>query len=91
MFKDYFRSAAPTVLAKTLFETKDKKKNNDLVNVVKSGLCDLKDEIEKMSEDEKEIEKPNEILYIVEKILEFNTKTQSGGGLKIFNTRPNAS
>ena len=82
MFKDYFRSAAPTVLAKTLFEIKDKKKNNDLVNVIKSGLRDLKDEIEKMSEDEIEIEKPDKILKIVEDILEFN-KQQLGIGLKI--------
>ena len=36
-----------------------------------------------MSEDEIEIEKPNEILNIVEKIPEFNRKKQSGGGLKI--------
>ena len=83
MFKDYFRSAAPTVLAKTLFEIKDKKKNNDLVNVIKSGLRDLKDEIEKMSEDEIEIEKSNKILDIVEKSLEFNEKIQSERGLKI--------
>ena len=83
LFKDYFRSAAPTVLAKTLFEIKDKKKNNDLVNVIKSGLRDLKDEIEKMSEDEIEIEKSNKILDIVEKSLEFNEKIQSERGLKI--------
>ena len=38
---------------KKLFETKDKNKNNNFVNVVKSRLCDLKDEIKKMSEDEK--------------------------------------
>ena len=43
-----------------------------------------------MSEDEKEIEKPNEILDIVEKLLEYNGKIQSGEGLKIFNTKPNA-
>ena len=65
-----------------LFETKDKKENNDLVNVIKSKLLDLKYEIEKMSEDEKEIEKPNEILDIVEKILEFSEKIQSVRGLK---------
>ena len=29
MFKDYFNFVAPTVLAKELFETKDKNKNND--------------------------------------------------------------
>ena len=43
----------------------------------------LKDEIEKMSEEEKIIEKPDKILEIVEDILEFNRKKQSGGGLKI--------
>ena len=35
-----------------------------------------------MSEDEKEIEKPNEILDIVEKILEFSEKIQSVRGLE---------
>ena len=48
---------APTVLAKKIYDTKDKKKNNELVDVIKSGLIDLKDEIEKMPEDEKKIEK----------------------------------
>ena len=43
----------------------------------------MKDEIEKMSEEEKIIEKPDKILEIVEDILEFNRKKQSGGGLKI--------
>ena len=43
----------------------------------------LKNEIEKMSEEEKIIEKPDKILEIVEDILEFNRKKQSGGGLKI--------
>ena len=53
LFKTHFNFVAPTVLAKKLYETKDKKKNNELVNVIKSGLIDLKGEIEKMSEDEK--------------------------------------
>ena len=47
-----------------------------------SGLRDLKEEIENMSEQEKETENPNEIVNFVEKILEFN-KQQSGQGLKI--------
>ena len=46
----------------------------------------LKNEIEKMSEEEKIIEKPDKILEIVEDILEFNRKKQSGGGLKILTT-----
>ena len=43
----------PTALAKTLYEIKDKKKNNDLVELIKIRWSNLKDEIEKMSEDEK--------------------------------------
>ena len=53
---------APTVLAKKIYDTKDKKKNNELADVIKSGLIDLKDEIEKMPEDEKKIEKTDKIL-----------------------------
>ena len=36
-----------------------------------------------MFEEEKEIEKPNDIVDIVEKIIEFNNRTQSGQGLNI--------
>ena len=36
-----------------------------------------------MLEEEKEIEKPNDIIDIVEKILELNDQTQRGQGLKI--------
>ena len=36
-----------------------------------------------MSKEEIEIEKPNKIVKIVKKILKFNKKKQSGGGLKI--------
>ena len=68
---------------KLLYKTNNKKKNKELVNMIKSGLRDLKDEIEKMSEDEKEIEKPDKILKIVEEILDFNNKqNQIGEGLK---------
>ena len=52
-FKTHFSFAAPTVLAKTLFETKNKKNNNDLVDVSNSELKDLKEEITNMSEEEK--------------------------------------
>ena len=45
-----------------LFETKDKNKNNKDINLIKSGLHDLKDEIEKMSKKEIEIERPDKIL-----------------------------
>ena len=70
-------------MLKDLYGTNDKYKNKDLVNVIKSGLTDLRNEIENMSEEEKEIEKPNEIVNIVEEILEFNKQKQEGKGLKI--------
>ena len=82
LFKKHFNYVAPTVLAKELFKTKDKNKNIKFVNMINSGLRDIKDEIEKMSKEEIEIEKPNEILDIVEKILEFSEKIQSVRGLK---------
>ena len=70
-------------MLKAVYNTNDKKKNNKLVNVMKSGLSDLKIEIKNMVEEEKEIEKPSEIIVVVEKILEFNKQNQSGQGLKI--------
>ena len=51
-------------------------------NLVNSGLRDLKEEIEDMSEEEKEIENPNEIINLVGNILEIN-RQQQGKGLKI--------
>ena len=74
MLKNYFDFAVPSALAKKLFKIKDKKKNNELVNLIKIKLIDLKDKIKKMSKDEIENEKPDEILNIVEEILEFNNK-----------------
>ena len=74
LFKKHFKFVAP--MAKKLFETKDKNKNNKLVNVINSGLIDLKYELEKMSKKEIEIEKPDKILKIVEEILNFNKKIQ---------------
>ena len=62
MLKHYFNFVVPSALEKNLYETKSKKKNDKLVNVIKNGLTDLKDEVEKMSEDEKEIEQPDKIL-----------------------------
>ena len=57
-------------------------KNRIQVNLINSGLRDLKKEIPDMSEEEKETENPNEIVNIVASILEFN-RQQQGQGLKI--------
>ena len=61
----------------------DKYKNNNIVNIIKSGLSDLKSETENMSEEQKEIVKPSEIINVVKKILEFKKQNQQGHGLKI--------
>ena len=55
-----------------LYRTNDKEKNNELVSMINSGLKDLKEEIEKMSNEEKEIEDPESIVEIVKGILKFN-------------------
>ena len=83
MFKNYFNFAAPSALAKKLFETKDKKKNNDFATSIKDRWSNLKDEIEKMSDDEKKIGQPDKIVEIVEEIVKFNKQIQQGKGLKI--------
>ena len=68
-------------MLKSVYKINDKK--NDLVNVIRSGLNDLKREIENMGEEEKNFEKTDEIVNIVEEILEFNKQYQSGQELKI--------
>ena len=83
LFEKFFYFSVPTVLVKELYETKDKNENNELVNVIKSGIIDFKDEIKKMSKEEKENEKPDKILKIVEEILKFNKQKQLVLWLKI--------
>ena len=53
------------------------------VNIINSGLKDLKEEIKKMSEEEINTEKPDEIVKLVEEILKFNKQNQEGKGIKI--------
>ena len=68
---------------KALYQINDKQKNNRLVSVTNSGIKDLKEEINKLSEKERQIEKPDKILKIVEEILKFNKQTQEAKGLKL--------
>ena len=53
------------------------------VNIINSGLKDLKEEIKKMSEEEINTEKPDKIVKIVRKILNFNKQNQEGKGIKM--------
>ena len=69
---------------KVLSETNnDKEKNNKLVNIFNSGLKDLENEIKNMSKRERKIKKPNNIVTVVKKILDFNKHAQEGQGMKI--------
>ena len=57
MFEDLFNFVAPTVLTKKLYEIKNKKESDKLVNVIESGLIDLKNKIKAMSENDKKKKK----------------------------------
>ena len=72
LFNKYFKFQRPSDMFILLNKTNDTEKNNKLVNLINSGLKDLKEEIEKMSEAEIENEDPESIVEIVEKILKFN-------------------
>ena len=76
LFKNYFDFSVSSALVKKLYKTKNKKENNGLVEKIKNRWSDLKDEIKKMSEDEKETEKPAKILEIVEETLIFNRENR---------------
>ena len=79
MFKDFFNFEVPSALVKQLYETKNKKKKNKLVQEIRNRWSNLNDETEKVSEEEKEIEQPDKTLKIVEEILEFNRQQQRQG------------
>ena len=70
-------------MLKLVCKTNNKKKNSELINIIESGLSDLKNKIENMREEEKEIEKPSQIIDVAEKTLQFNKQNQQEQGLKI--------
>ena len=76
LFKKYFKIEKPIDMLMYLNKTSDKKKKNELVNMINSGLKNLKEEIKKMPEKEKEIEDPESTVEIAEEILKFNKQNQ---------------
>ena len=60
-----------------------KRKTISQSKLIKARWSDLKDESKKVSEDEIKTEKPDKILKIVEKIIDFNKQNKIGKGLKI--------
>ena len=83
LFNKHFRFQRPSDMFVLLNKTNDTEKNNKLVNLINSGLKDLKKEIKNMSKEEIKIEKPDEIVRVVEMIVDFNKQNQQGKGLKI--------
>ena len=90
LFQKYFNFRMSSTMLRELFRTNNKRKNKELVNLTKSGLSDLKEDIEQISESEIEIKKTFEMRDIVERILEFNIQNQEGQGIKNINSRTNA-
>ena len=65
-------------LLKKFKKSENNPERNDIQeNLVKNGLRDLREEIEDMSEQEKEIRNPNEIVDIVDMDLDSNRQQQS--------------
>ena len=67
IFQNHFSFQRPSDMLKAVYTTNDKKKNNRLVNVIKSKLSDLKNKIKYMDEEEA-IKKSNETIDVAEKI-----------------------
>ena len=76
LFNKYFKFQRPSDMLALLNKTNDTEKKNKLVNLINSGLIDLKEEIKKLSEAEIGNEDPESIVNIVEKILKFNKQNQ---------------
>ena len=74
LFKNYFNFVVPCSLAKKLYETKNKNKNNELVKATKNKWSNLKDEIKKMSKMKKKLN--NQIKYqkLLKKFLSLTNK-----------------
>ena len=74
LFRRYFGFQKPSDIFNSLIDTNDIEKNNKLVVLIIGVLKDFKEEINKMSEQERKIEKPDKIVEIVKEILKFNKK-----------------
>ena len=69
LFKKHFNFQRPSDMLMFLNKTNDKEKNNELVNVINSGLKDFIKLNKEISEEERMTDK---ITKIVKKILKFN-------------------
>ena len=83
LFKKHFNFQKPSDMLILLNKTNARTKNSELVNIINSGLEDLKEEIKNMSKKEIKIKNSDNIVEIAEMILKFNKQNQQETGLKI--------
>ena len=69
LFQKYFYFSRASLILKSLYNINDKERNNAFVDIIKSELSNLKNLVEKMSEDEIKIENLYKVVAFVEKTL----------------------
>ena len=82
LFQKHLSFQWPSEMRKAAYSTNNRKENEKLVNVIKSGLGDLQNEIKEISDDEIEIEKPDKIVDINKILLSLIDKIKKGKDLK---------
>ena len=87
LFKKKFQFQSLSDMQEKLRKTSNVQKNKELVRGTQSELFNLKSEIEKMFKDEINIEKPDVIVYTVDRILDVNNQNQEGKELKILTSQ----
>ena len=87
LFIKNFNFQRPRDILKNLNQINDKEKKNKLVNVINSGLKDIKEEIKELSKEERENKNPDKIVEIVEDILRFIKQKQEGRGIKMLTPK----
>ena len=70
-------------MSENLNSTKNTERNKIQGNLIENALTCLKNKIKYMSKNEIEIEQPDKIVDIAEKVLDCNKRYQEGRGLKI--------
>ena len=80
VIKYFFVPKLKTLLEYFNQNKNDSEKNNQLVNIIKSGLKDLNNEINEMSEEERKNERVDKIIEIVERILAYIKQQQKKSG-----------
>ena len=74
MSQGYFKYQRPNDMLKDLYRINDKKKNSKLLNVIKSGLSDFKNETENMGEKKKKLKNQMRYWMLLKKFLSLTNK-----------------